>query len=1067
MSGFLKYICLFNQKERYSPLWSVNNFQFKRDGKHNEEICALHNSESSLSHIGSMETLIDAPSIAEDNPEVMLDFLTMQSLRDRYNEKDLFEVELTAQYVNEQDFDNYVREFVIDDAISECFAASEDSSPIFSFPFQKSSNSPAKQNRLKKKLVHKSPQEEMILSDEDSRSSDSKRSKLIGNIFNRKQKGKENMKPIKEPDPKENGDITGAIIDACEHITNTYKQPTGKPDSTISEKSPKKDSNKNQGIVKNGSIIKESDNVSRRTSVGNRSRDSSSSRRLPPVPSDSSRSENSMPRRKHSTASSTGTSRRTPKKSETLIDELLSKSDADLASTLNGMSYDSLRKTRDRMGDTVLHRCVKEDKTTSTKTLSTKYPQMCSELNNDRLSPLEYSVKLGKCDCMLILLEKSRSDGVLESLTVPRLLNMAAQYDQSECLESLLNLLPKGEGNPLELPPDSLGNTAAHEATSKGHLRCLQILLDNGYDVWSKNSEGLCPIQLAIHNHHTECYGFMLLFESSRCLASEAAHQYNKAVRLRNSKMSNYDAFVMIESQLSRYQEQLNEAMRSTLESQENILVTLDCIYDQLAAVLASMDDASELTCHLETIKGESERLQDLFDFSVIANANSMLSRLLTDFREVLKDADGKEIKDGTPDKKPYINFRASYKDMIKIVEHDKGENFETKVQKHMQTFIDKYKLPEQQFSDKESTSNSSSSTSNRTFTITKKSLKLPSFTIDTTHHELPQNNHDNSNKEENTQKSPSKLKRGNTKTKSLKGRSPSQHKSEVVKTAQPDDKSPKDGRKENRNHSQRYNDDRNNIVSHAMSSPEVPLLESPSATESVYSSTLTSDQTVTDQFSDWTSRTETLRRESCDSGSEWWQENNGYYNEEEDDIDDGHSRVRLNVDNEDLPDEMLRQHRLNQHLKSVEKINAHRTDVIETVITASGRQLGRSNPSKVPKPAPRPSLNKEQPKYNKESKRGTSIFSKIKNKSKVKLFSAEDVGPSREISQSEFLESYDRSRDGAKNDLKWDEVSLTDGEEYKTNEKPWYEMSEDEESLLQGWKTDDEDENARDFGNL
>lgn len=53
------------------------------------------------------------------------------------------------------------------------------------------------------------------------------------------------------------------------------------------------------------------------------------------------------------------------------------------------------------------------------------------------------------------------------------------------------------------------------------------------------------------------------------------------------------------------------------------------------------------------------------------------------------------------------------------------------------------------------------------------------------------------------------------------------------------------------------------------------------------------------------------------------------------------------------------------------------------------------------------------------------------------------------------------------KNDLKWDEVSLTDGEEYKSNEKPWYEMSEDEESLLQGWKTDDEDENARDFGNL
>ena len=38
MSGFLKYICLFNQKDRYSPLWSVNNFHFKRDGRNADEL---------------------------------------------------------------------------------------------------------------------------------------------------------------------------------------------------------------------------------------------------------------------------------------------------------------------------------------------------------------------------------------------------------------------------------------------------------------------------------------------------------------------------------------------------------------------------------------------------------------------------------------------------------------------------------------------------------------------------------------------------------------------------------------------------------------------------------------------------------------------------------------------------------------------------------------------------------------------------------------------------------------------------------------------------------------------
>lgn len=166
------------------------------------------------------------------------------------------------------------------------------------------------------------------MSDEESRSSDSKRSKLIGNIFNRNRKGKENIKPTKEVDTKDNNDITGQIIDACEHITKTYKQ-VSKQETQNTEKSPKRDSNKNV-ISPNGSINSEPCHASRRTSLGTRSRDSSSSRRLPPVPTDSSRSESSVTRRKHSTSSSTGVSRRTPKKTEGLIDELMSKSDNDL-----------------------------------------------------------------------------------------------------------------------------------------------------------------------------------------------------------------------------------------------------------------------------------------------------------------------------------------------------------------------------------------------------------------------------------------------------------------------------------------------------------------------------------------------------------------------------------------------------------------------------------------------------------------------------------------------------------------------------------------------------------------
>jgi hypothetical protein len=356
----------------------------------------------------------------------------------------------------------------------------------------------------------------------------------------------------------------------------------------------------------------------------------------------------------------------------------------------------------------------------------------------------------------------------------------------------------------------------------------------------------------------------------------------------------------------------------------------------------------------------------------------------------------------------------------LKMAQGD-GGHFEDDVKKHLNKFLDTFKQKYEHISETDSTTNTSSSTSNRTFTIMKKSLKLPSMRVDSTSDNSPPTKVEHSDKHMGIQ-SPS-IREEKKRKESLKVKAPSSIKRGDV-SFRGLRKSGSKGAKDvvNETENERQNIEDSNFAGNSLQlSPE-----SPSATESVYTTTLTSNNTMADQFSDWTSKSDTLCRESCDSGSEWWNENRGYYEDEEEDLDDEHNRVRLNVDNEDLSDDMLRQHRLNQHLKSVEKINCHRNDVIETVVTASGRQLGRSNPSKVPKPAPRLSLNKESTKQKNDSKKMTSIFNKIRNKSKVKLFSVEDVVSSREITESEFMESYDRSRDGATNDLKWDEVSLT-----------------------------------------
>lgn len=210
---------------------------------------------------------------------------------------------------------------------------------------------------------------------------------------------------------------------------------------------------------------------------------------------------------------------------------------------------------------------------------------------------------------------------------------------------------------------------------------------------------------------------------------------------------------------------------------------------------------------------------------------------------------------------------------------------------------------------------------------------------------------------------------------------------------------------------------------------------------ESVCSNTLTltSGITGTERTSDWTSRVDTLSAESTDSESDWWEdtrparhrrrhrrteeEEDDFY-EEDDDL--SYNNVVLNLENEDAPDEVLRTHRITQHLQSMERFSTERTDVVETVVTASGRRLGgrsRPDPSYLENPDPRlthqryvkPSGQPNSPRRRK---------SKERQRSKIKLFSHEDIQSSAELSKAEFLDGYGRTTDGR--EKRWDEVSLT-----------------------------------------
>ena len=62
---------------------------------------------------------------------IFSDILTIQSMQERYSDTDQPEVKPSIRasdvdLITDQDFDNFVNEFPIDDSISECFAGTDD-----------------------------------------------------------------------------------------------------------------------------------------------------------------------------------------------------------------------------------------------------------------------------------------------------------------------------------------------------------------------------------------------------------------------------------------------------------------------------------------------------------------------------------------------------------------------------------------------------------------------------------------------------------------------------------------------------------------------------------------------------------------------------------------------------------------------------------------------------------------------------------------------------------------------------------------------------------------------------
>ncbi|XP_048777162.1 uncharacterized protein LOC125681217 isoform X3 [Ostrea edulis] len=940
----------------------------------------------------------------EDNPEAMFDMLTLQTLRDRYQEGEEEDVASDITMMTAQDFEDFVREFPIDDSISECFASADIPEQtivaVSEAPEPAETNFQGRPSKLKKK--HRTNHEETIFSDEDSKSSDSKRSKLISNLFGKKHKNKEGYKTLKQNDPEEKGrDITDSIINACENITKSYEK-TGSHSSssaptTKASKHKNKKSHDANADKQNSSGLHTAINI----------------RKLPPVPkidvehvSDDSRKEKETQHEKPEMTSNGSLIRPVD------VKEMLRLSDQKIVEKLKIISSDgsqtTLRKTvsiRDGTGMTLLQRSVLGDRTNVLDFILETDPTLLDT------NIMIFAVKHGKTECVRDMLERRSMDGTLNPELIGELLALCSKNGQPDVLETIIPYLETDP--PSCLPCDESGNTVAHLAAREGHLQCLQILLDNGFDVWTVNSKNQSAMGLALESGHLSVYKHLLLYQTCQCLLTEATKHKMTNLRYTSQRTGNHGTLEQLEQQLAKYQMQFNDVMRNMIDAQETILQTVDNLYKDTKRLIQKVEDPNsteKLKLKLEKLKAEADQLQDLFDFSPLANTNDLLTKVLLEFRKVVLTSE-EEVT--VPES--VISMPSDTKELLSSMLRnsatvcgqnsnvDVGQILTCQVQNLLQMLSDSERPVSK------STSTVSSRSGNNRYQFTQPvyhNPKLEAILLDS--------KENNERTFESSKNNPHIM---DPSPNIIFGNGASvQHLSYLPEGS--------------------INEE-----------SDLPLLDSPSLTESMCSTVVTSGIMGTEK-TDWTSRLGTVTCDTSDTESDWWDVSHDKSrsgctesredDEEEDDDVDFVTSIRLNLENEDLSDDILREHRLAKHLQSIEKLKQNKGDFVERVISASGRRVGRWLDSSCLNEVKKV-ISDKGPNSRKSKKHG------------IQLYSPEP--------QSE-VDSNQQSKDNRRR--RWDEMSVTDGEESKGNLRPWYEMSDDEESVVQIWKSDDEDNQSQ-----
>ncbi|XP_046571442.1 uncharacterized protein LOC124279650 [Haliotis rubra] len=1058
--------------------------------------------------------------VVQRNPEALLDVLTIRSLRSRKMDPEVTSIASEPLLSLDRDIDTFVRDFKIDDSISDIFAMEEEPKPTKSKQSAGLRSQGPSQAKGWKKTCRRAQSVDNILEAAGVGSTSSKKQKTFGSIFSRKPKAKSESRKNK--------------VLTWHTDTNNMPQPTSetKQRGGNSKPFPDKVEDVDGGYMTMNKAVY--------TGVN---------------PTKSSTKDKVFEKEQNSSHLDSGYAvLHTVCTQNSTYDALVQCIDRgrqeDLIHDLSTMPPEVAYTLCDVRGNTILHRCVLKNKANFVSAIVSIHPGLLSRQNKEEITPAELAVKLGRVDCMKVFLQKCLSDGSETCVSELSSLLSYAMHSRQEAMAGTLldHLSTLTAGSTTPMPVREKRGNPSHVAAKRDDISSLQRLVEMGFDVSSGTTEHDRPINVAYSNNSQTSFRYLLLLQVLETVLKEAM----------SLEQSN-NRYGIIDTEERRGRDRITanvQLLRKAHSQYQKLLTRHTTLARQCADIVDDlMEDKENRTC-VEKLR----QLRCLLSSMMESGSDRFgMSRGIDDIAHVLQS------RDITPSHKGLIDIeqaRESTRSLLKGV-HESWNTRDFDMTREVKKALSRSTSnqnakpsvkTQRRLRDGEQVQVSStcqdgdvvaaagdarSRHPGRKGTTSRTVITAGGLSQDATKHtsnarlgqrpkSIPSEGHASIPRHQTPSHDYISLDRDTRSIDDLKelpseaARQTQGHKHLRPKLSHDYAVIDKHSIERQNSAIAEFNENEKNVSStiregtpggkkiplSAQKSPDYATISSDIGektetenrdygnnadfsdgdTMSTISSHNSSLQSAVAHLSrDYLSETgESFRSVSCvinarrgntDIGqfdvSDFSADNSSdllsvscptqnsqsqmSYCSEDDDENVCYNYVRLNLENEDLPDEVLRNHRLFRHLEAVQRLNTENSDVIETVVTASGERISSDSSDDSSSRF----INVREEESDKSVQKHAL---NDKKQRRVKLFNLCELVSKRELTQSDFLECYDRSADVIHTqrchdnlDLPWDQLQFSDVEDEPAEDRPWYEVSEDEESLAHAWSSDSE----------